>query len=721
MTGGPAVMLCTLGGSWLVVPEILGYLDPERFRVFPEKWWHGRGHPKAPPLAEVWVATTLGKPEGVERLQAYWGLLGPDAPVLRVYAPRGVRDLGTPRENELMAELLYRLALAAREGGGPVLCSLAGGRKTMSSLLQKAASTFGAERVFHVLFSGEGGRGADPEPERLFREGLTEEEARGIHPVDLGSEEPFEGVEWNVADVRPLRAADYPVPDAGHGPGPRAVDLREPCLYREVEGRRREAGRIARNYFFHILGADARENFRSLYRLPAGEIERLREERIGLDAGQAARDLAWLRHLPKAELHCHLGGVAGPAELSEIAAAVAAEAGPAFDEARERVRGLVEWFGATPPGPASLESAQARFRDVTDAGAVPGHWAAAAVIEALQGNPDWLDALTWPETVRVWSGLPPLEAYFAAGTLQGSALLQSRGAIGAACRVLVRKAAEDNVRYLEVRCSPAKYARQGLSPAGALEAIRQGFSAACARVQDPPRVELLIIGTRHSEHGELSTHIKLAAGEPAAGPGPRVLGFDLAGREATRSPAEVRELFLPLFQRCLKITIHAGETEPVESVWEAVYHLNADRIGHGLKLLDKPELLAHFRDRGTAVELCPTSNDQVVGFRDSWREGAGALREYPLRRYLDEGLRVCVCTDNPGISRTTWSRELLKAARLTPGGLTRWDVLSIVRAGFQGAFLPQPERAEMLREADRQVYEALGPGGPGQEPGEGRR
>jgi len=66
-----------------------------------------------------------------------------------------------------------------------------------------------------------------------------------------------------------------------------------------------------------------------------------------------------------------------------------------------------------------------------------------------------------------------------------------------------------------------------------------------------------------------------------------------------------------------------------------------------------------------------------------------------------------VCTDNPGISRTTWSRELLKAARLTKGGLSRWDVLALVRGGFQAAFLGLPERARLLREADQAVYDAV--------------
>ncbi len=709
---GRGVLVCTLGGSWLVVPEILGYLDPGRFRVFPRSWWEGRPAPPVSPPAEVWAVATLGKPEGIRKLRAYWQGQGlPDAG-LRIFAPEGMDDVATPGDNHRMAELIHRLVLAARNRDGPVVCSLAGGRKTMSTLLQQAAAAFGADRVFHVVSSEQADRATwGLDPEEVARAGLPEEIARDIHPVDLGRVEGFEGVEWEVHDLRALRSADFPVPGVFRAdPGVEEVALAPPWLYEEVAVRRAEAERIAGNYFFEILREDARDNFRSLYRLNPTRIRQLRETRLGADPARKAEDLAWLRRLPKADLHCHLGGVAEPAELAEIAAAVAAEAGPDFALAKEAVRSVVAWFRQTSPGPGTLAEGHRRAKDATAPGHgdVPRHWRTAALIQALGGLPEWLGALTDPERLQAWVGMPPIRAYFSAGDLQGSALLQSRAAIEAACRVLVRKALEDNVRYLEVRCSPVKYTRQGLSEDQVLDAIRSALRRAVEALGPGRlRVELILIGTRHDRPEELRRHVALAAESARDARPPRVVGFDLAGDESTKNPSEVRDVFMPLFRQCMKITIHAGETEPVERVWEAVYHLNADRIGHGLGLLDHPELLARFRDRGTAVEMCPTSNDQVVGFRDFWREGCPRARRYPLGAYLDEGVRACVCTDNPGISRTTWSRELLKAARLTKGGLSRWDVLALVRGGFQAAFLGLPERARLLREADQAVYDAV--------------
>ena|GEM_PF-3290796 len=93
------VLVCTLGGSWLVVPEILGYLDPDRFRVFPPSWWRGRRRPGVPPPAEVWVAATLGTLDGIRSLRAYWEAAGPELARLRIF---GTPGMGTGLEVEVL-------------------------------------------------------------------------------------------------------------------------------------------------------------------------------------------------------------------------------------------------------------------------------------------------------------------------------------------------------------------------------------------------------------------------------------------------------------------------------------------------------------------------------------------------------------------------------------------------------------------------------------------
>ncbi len=162
----------------------------------------------------------------------------------------------------------------------------------------------------------------------------------------------------------------------------------------------------------------------------------------------------------------------------------------------------------------------------------------------------------------------------------------------------------------------------------------------------------------------------------------------------------------------MHITIHAGENVDVKSIWEAVYHLNAERIGHGLTLMENPELMKRFIDKNIAVEMCPSSNFQIVGYRDNYLPQTQAQKIYPLKAYLNEGIKVTVNTDNPGISRTNLTQELHRAARLTPDGLCLWDVLKIVRNGFKASFVDRIDRNRMLRKAERKVIQLVQEGLP---------
>ena len=74
--------------------------------------------------------------------------------------------------------------------------------------------------------------------------------------------------------------------------------------------------------------------------------------------------------------------------------------------------------------------------------------------------------------------------------------------------------------------------------------------------------------------------------------------------------------------------------------------------------------------------MCPSSNFQIVGFRDNYLPESSSAANYPLKNYLEQGLKVTINTDNPGISRTDFTNELHRASRLTPGGLSAWEILN---------------------------------------------
>jgi adenosine deaminase len=226
---------------------------------------------------------------------------------------------------------------------------------------------------------------------------------------------------------------------------------------------------------------------------------------------------------------------------------------------------------------------------------------------------------------------------------------------------------------------------------------------------DTCRFGLIFIGSRHGEKSEILQHIKLTQDLTKDGYNSQIpiVGFDLAGNEAAMELEKLRPAFLGLMQKCIRLTIHAGETMDADSIWQAVYHLNADRIGHGLTLKNNQNLIKKFKARRIALEMCPSSNFQVVGFKDNYYSKSSGSEEYPLKSYLQQGLRVTVNTDNPGISRTDFTNELHKACRLTPGGLSKWELLQIIRSGFQSAFVPDDTRKDLLMSAERELTEIL--------------
>jgi adenosine deaminase len=336
---------------------------------------------------------------------------------------------------------------------------------------------------------------------------------------------------------------------------------------------------------------------------------------------------------------------------------------------------------------------------------VPEPLCTAAFVLLFEKQPDLLDELVFGpyRNEAAFCGIG-FDRYEAMGDLQGSGLLQSEASIRAACRILAKKAEKHNVNYLEVRCSPINYVSGGLDADQVARIIDSELSVSMKGEFAP-----IFIASRHGTMSKVHEHIELAK-RLMDGDGsnfPNLRGFDLAGNEKAGSAVQMRDVFMPMMEKCLHFTIHGGEGENVRSIWEAVYHLNAERIGHGLTLKDNADLLERFRDRNIALEMCPSSNFQIVGFQDNYLTSSRKLNIYPLKEYLDKGLRVTVNTDNPGISRTDFTSELHRAARLTPDGLSIWDVLLLIRNGFKSAFCSRSLRQQMLLEAESEILNVI--------------
>ena len=702
----PNILITTFGATWQIVPELLGFANPglvDLYALHPaaDRIREARARAGICPVEELWLITTKGKTtdEAVLKVREWQGLLGrKPQPEIRVWQANNVQDLVSEAECRLMAECIYRLVLHASERvkRGQLIVSLTGGRKTMSSDIQNAAVAFGCHALVHVIQNERHRRsllGLSPDD---FTRPLPADLRDAVTPVVTGSYRTSPVVD-EVADG-PLQGAAYPVPFS-EACDPLEINVKRPELVLEVQRRQDNAGFLYCNYTNRLMHEEADANFLALYSLPPAVIRDLKARRLGMDPQREEAELAWIRKLPKTELHCHLGGVADARELVEIAAANRRAMAP---YAGRLAPWLDRWRRKLDRG----QGLPIRFKNLRKAvPGVPEPFCVAAFVLLFEDRPEFLDEVVFGPYLDASAfcgiGFKPYEAL---GDLQGSGLLQSEESLRAACRVLMRRAALHNIRCIEVRCSPVNYTRGGLDPFQVAQIIHEELTG-----RQHCTCSIIFTASRHHNMARVRQHIRLARSLMAGdGPGfPNLAGFDLAGNETAGSAARMRKAFMPMMEKCMHFTIHAGEIQDVGSIWEAVYHLSAERIGHGLTLRDNPGLLERFRDRSIALEMCPSSNFQIVGFRDNYLPASQGRPLYPLKEYLDQGLRVTVNTDNPGISRTDFSRELHRAARLTPGGLSIWDLLLLIRNGYKAGFCKRPVRTKLLREAESEILELI--------------
>ncbi|MDX2192957.1 MAG: adenosine deaminase [Gemmatimonadales bacterium] len=264
------------------------------------------------------------------------------------------------------------------------------------------------------------------------------------------------------------------------------------------------------------------------------------------------------------------------------------------------------------------------------------------------------------------------------------AVLQDAEALERVAYEMVEDAAQDGVSRLEVRNCPLLNTRRGLTLDEAIVAQCRGL----ARGAEAFGVStgLINCSLRHYDPADSVRIAEASVRHRDAG----VVAFDLAGGEAGRPPGPHGPAFDVAREGMLGITVHAGEAAGPDSIREALFRCHAMRLGHGTRLIEDPALLAYVRDRQVPIEINLTSNVQTRAVR--------SLAEHPLRRYLDEGLAVTLCTDNwlmSGVSLTD-EYEAAQAAL----GLGDDEVVLLMRHGLAASFAPWPERQRLLEASD---------------------
>lgn len=247
----------------------------------------------------------------------------------------------------------------------------------------------------------------------------------------------------------------------------------------------------------------------------------------------------------------------------------------------------------------------------------------------------------------------------------------------------VSDAADDNIKYLEMRFNPAAQAQQRDFT---LDQVTTWVCHAAAQAQHDHdiRVRLILQIDRRGSLEMANEIVDIALAHRDDG----VVGLDLAGYEVAYPARRFADIFRRAKQKGLGITIHAGEEGEAENVREAIELLGANRIGHGVRSIENSAVVQLIRERRVTLEICPTSNLQTAVVR---RFGA-----HPLPDLLALNLRVTINTDDPSISDTTLTDEYMAA--MMAMGITLAQIKHTIVTAAEGSFLPPDERKQLVEQ-----------------------
>ena len=257
---------------------------------------------------------------------------------------------------------------------------------------------------------------------------------------------------------------------------------------------------------------------------------------------------------------------------------------------------------------------------------------------------------------------------------------------------LIEDAAEENVRYMEVRYSPILHQQKGMTLDMAVESVKEGLKK--GEKEFGVKSGIIVCGIR-----SISPEISLKLADLAVQyKNKGVVGFDLAGAEENFPAKEHREAFYQIRNNNINSTIHAGEAFGPASIRQAIHYCGANRIGHGTKLKEDKDLMQYVNDHRIPLEICLTSNWQTRSVR--------SLKYHPLKFYYDQGIRVTLNTDNRLMSDTTMTKEFMLAHELFDFKLHDFREITVI--AMKSAFLPHNERRKMIKAIAEEFEQEFG-------------
>ncbi|MEV4704156.1 adenosine deaminase [Actinoplanes sp. NPDC049316] len=310
---------------------------------------------------------------------------------------------------------------------------------------------------------------------------------------------------------------------------------------------------------------------------------------------------------------------------------------------------------------------------------------------------------TDPERLREWfvasANSGSLERYLEtfAHTV---AVMQTEEGLHRVAKECALDLAADGVVYAEVRYAPEQHLERGLTLDQIVDAVHAGFRDGCAEAAaqgNPIRIGTLLTAMRHAARSQEIAELAVRYRDSG------VVGFDIAGAEAGFPPTRHLDAFEYLQRENFHFTIHAGEAFGLPSIWQAIQWCGADRLGHGVRIVDDitagklGRLASYVRDKRIPLELCPSSNVQTGA--------VASIAEHPIGLLRDLRFRVTVNTDNRLMSGTSMSREMALLVEAFGWGWSELQWLTI--NAMKSAFIPYDERLAIILDVIKPAYAKL--------------
>ncbi|GAB2457198.1 adenosine deaminase [Xylanimonas ulmi] len=291
------------------------------------------------------------------------------------------------------------------------------------------------------------------------------------------------------------------------------------------------------------------------------------------------------------------------------------------------------------------------------------------------------------------------------------AVMQTADALARVAKEAVLDLAADGVVYAEQRWAPEQHLARGLSLEATVEAVQAGIDEGVAQAAAEGRVirvGQLVTAMRHADRWQEIAELAVAYRDRG------VVGFDIAGAEDGFPPDRHAQIWRYLAEHDFPVTIHAGEAAGVDSIAQAVHVGQADRIGHGVRIVEDIEFgrdedgsplatlgsLAHWvRDHQIPLEVCPVSNLQTSA------TSATSVADHPITRLKELDFAVTLNTDNRLMSRTSMSHEM--RLLVAEAGWTIDDLADVTIAAAWGAFMHHDERRALIEQTIVPGYQKI--------------